>query len=59
VFRDERECGNLVLTFPIKKRFSTELLIDRTAPLYTHTGCIRDKVNKVILVAWSIQYTLR
>jgi len=38
---DERMCENPVMTYPTRKRISTELLIDRTAALYIGETQIR------------------
>jgi len=37
---------NAVMTCPIKKRFNTELFIDRTAALYTRETRIRALTNE-------------
>jgi len=45
---DKRTCGNLGITFPIKKRINTELLLDRTVALYIGEPSIRVVTKELI-----------
>jgi len=46
VCRDERTCGNTVMTFLIKKGINTETFIHRTAALYIEETRIRVVTNE-------------